>query len=67
MSTGEFRATPDVSASTAQFQAFAERSSDQAARWDMAAPARSPARLAILIAGGVVALAIIVILIATLA
>jgi hypothetical protein len=67
MNTGEFRAMPDASASTAQFQAFAEGDAEPTRQWDLAAPSRSPARLTALIVGGVVVLAIIVILIATLA
>jgi len=62
ISTGEFRAAPDISASTAQFRAFAEDSAEPGRAWDMAArPGRSPARLTALIAGVVVVLAIIVI------
>jgi hypothetical protein len=64
MTTGEFRTAPDISASTAQFRAFAEE--DSVAAWDGAAPTRSPARIAMLIAGVVVVLAIIAILGATL-
>jgi hypothetical protein len=62
MSTGEFRAAPDISASTAQFRAFAEDGTESA----IVAPDRSPARIAILIVGVVVVLAIIAILGATL-
>jgi hypothetical protein len=62
MSTGEFRAAPDISASTAQFRAFAEEGADSA----ISAPSRSPARLAILIGAVIVVLAIIAILGATL-
>lgn len=61
MTTGEFRATPDLSASTAQFQAFAEERPDDTRTWSAAeAPARSPAKMAMLV--GAVVLAIIVIL-----
>ena len=66
MTTGEFRAAPDVSASTAQFRAFAEDRSEPATAWDGAAPERSPARIAILVGGVIVVLAIIAILAATL-
>lgn len=66
MSTGEFRAAPDVSASTAQFRAFADDKSEPARTWDMAAPERSRARIAMLVAGVIVVLAIIAILGATL-
>jgi len=56
MTTGEFRATRDISASTAQFQAFAEDGSQ--GDWEASAPARSPAKIAMLIALIVVVLAI---------
>jgi len=50
MSTGEFRATPDVSANTAQFQAFAEQNSAEPGRpWEMGAPGRSVAKLALIV------------------
>ena len=49
MSTGEFRAQPDVSASTAQFRAFAENEADQGRPWDMGAPGRSVAKMAIIV------------------
>jgi len=64
MSTGEFRATPDISASTAQFQAFAE---SEAERGRGPGRAASPAisRTTLLIVTAVVVLAAIVILIAT--
>jgi hypothetical protein len=67
MNTGEFRAMPDASASTAQFQAFAEGEAAPARQWELGAPGRNPARLTALIVGGIVVLAIIIILIATLA
>jgi hypothetical protein len=57
MTTGEFRAARDISASTAQFQAFAEDGS-QARDWEASAPARSPAQIAVLIALVIVVLAI---------
>lgn len=62
LSTGEFRAAPDISASTAQFRAFAEDKAEPARVWDGAAPDRSRARIAILVAGVIVVLAIIAIL-----
>jgi hypothetical protein len=65
LTTGEFRAVQDVSASTAQFQAFAEDKPASGA-WNSAAPERSPARIAILVAAVVVVLAVIAILAATL-
>jgi hypothetical protein len=66
MTTGEFRAAPDLSASTAQFRAFAEDKSEVTGTWDAGAPGRSPTKIAMLIAGVVVILAIIAILSATL-
>jgi cytochrome b len=66
MSTGEFRAAPDISASTAQFRAFAEDRPDATGSWDAVAPGRNPTRLAMLIVGVVVLLAIIATLVATL-
>ncbi len=66
MSTGEFRAAPDISASTAQFRAFAEDGTEAAKAWDVAAPDRSRKRIAILIGAVIVVLAIIAILGATL-
>jgi hypothetical protein len=67
MSTGEFRATPDMSASTAQFQAFADSSVEPERPWDMAAPGRSVAKMALLVVGVAVVLAVIAILVVTLA
>jgi cytochrome b len=66
MSTGEFRAAPDISASTAQFQAFAEDRPEVTRTWDAGAPGRSPAKVAMLAVGGLVLVAIIAILVATL-
>ena len=60
MTTGEFRATRDVSASTAQFRAFAEDA--QGGDWEASAPARSPAKIAMLIALIIVVLAIFALL-----
>jgi len=65
MTTGEFRAAPDISASTAQFQAFAEERPDTTGTWNAAVPGRNPAKVAMLV-GGVVVLAIIVILVVAL-
>jgi hypothetical protein len=61
MSTGEFRATPDVSASTAQFQAFAEDEADGGKPWDMGAPGRSVAKMALIVVIVAVVLAAIAI------
>jgi hypothetical protein len=57
MTTGEFRTARDISASTAQFRAFASEAEADAA-WE-GAPARSPARIAVLIALVIVVLAIV--------
>lgn len=59
MTTGEFRAARDISASTAQFRAFAEEQSEFARDPETTAPARSPAQVAMLIALVIVVLAII--------
>jgi hypothetical protein len=61
MTTGEFRAAPDVSASTAQFQAFAEDRSGATGTWGAGAPGRSPAKVAMLAVGVLVVLAVIAI------
>jgi hypothetical protein len=61
MTTGEFRSAPDISASTAQFQAFAEDRPDATGTWGATAPGRSPAKVAILAVGVLVVLAIIAI------
>jgi hypothetical protein len=67
MTTGEFRATPDISASTAQFQAFAADKGGQTQQWAAVdAPGRRPTRLALLILGVVVVVAVIAILAVTL-
>jgi hypothetical protein len=63
ITTGEFRAAPDVSASTAQFQAFAESKADPERPWEMAAPGRSVAKMATLIVVVAVVLAVIAILV----
>jgi hypothetical protein len=57
MTTGEFRATRDISASTAQFRAFAAEA-EADGDWQ-GAPARSPAKIATLIALVIVVLAIV--------
>ena len=67
ISTGEFRATPDVSANTAQFQAFADSDAQPERPWDMAAPGRSVAKMALLVVIVAVVLAAIAILVVTLA
>lgn len=67
ISTGEFRATPDVSASTAQFKAFADSDAEPERPWDMGAPGRSVAKMAMLVVIVAVVLAAIAILVVTLA
>lgn len=67
MSTGEFRVAPDVSASTAQFRAFAEGTPEPASSWDTSAPGRNVSRSVLIVVGVVVVIAVIAILIATLA
>jgi hypothetical protein len=62
MTTGEFRATPDISANTAQFQAFAASQGE----WAATAPARNHTRLALLILAVVAVVAIIAVLAVTL-
>ena len=57
MTTGEFRAARDISASTAQFRAFAQDGSE-GGDWETSAPRRSPAKIAVLIALIIVVLAI---------
>jgi hypothetical protein len=64
--TGEFRATPDISASTAQFKAFAAGQGEQTGQWNVETPARSRTRLGILILAVVIVVAIIAILAVTL-
>ncbi len=66
MSTGEFRVAPDVSASTAQFRAFAESTADPVSPWDMGAPGRNVARMALIVVGVAVVIAVIAILVVTL-
>jgi hypothetical protein len=66
ITTGEFRATPDVSASTAQFRAFAQNDAGPARPWETAAARRSSPRIALLIVIAVVVLAAIAILVASL-
>lgn len=65
MSTGEFRATPDISASTAQFQAFAAGESQPASRGSGLTAGRGTSRTTLLVVVGVLVLVAIVILIAT--
>jgi hypothetical protein len=63
ISTGEFRAAPDVSANTAQFRAFAQSDASQEAPWEMAAPGRSVAKMALVIVIVAVVLAAIALLV----
>jgi hypothetical protein len=66
MTTGEFRATPDLSASTAQFRAFAASQGEQTGQWAATAPARNHTRLALLIVAVVAVVVIIAVLAVTL-
>ena len=66
LTTGEFRATPDISANTAQFQAFAAGQGEQTRQWELDAPPRSRTRLTVLIVAVVIVVAIIAILAVTL-
>jgi hypothetical protein len=59
MTTGEFRVTQDVSASTAQFQAFAESEAEPGRPWDMGASGRSVAKMALIVVIVAVVLAVI--------
>lgn len=71
--TGEFRAAPDASASTAQFKAFANRQSDGIGRsaadpgswpeqpWPGEAPSSGSSRTTALLVGGAILVAIIVV------
>lgn len=65
MTTGEFRAAPDISASTAQFQAFAAGQGEKTGQWAAPAPARNPTRLALLILAVLVVVVIIAVLAVT--
>jgi hypothetical protein len=65
MTTGEFRAQPDISANTAQFQAFAA-GREQTGQWAATAPARNHTRLALLILAVVAVVVIIAVLAVTL-
>ena len=72
--TGEFRAAPDASASTAEFKAFAAGQTSGARPtadtgswpeqpWDAGAPAAGSGRTVWLVAGGIVVLVLVVVLI----
>jgi hypothetical protein len=64
MSTGEFRAAPDLSANTGQFRAFVNGQPGEAeAPWDMKAPGRNVARLAGIIVLVAIVLAVIAIIV----
>ena len=72
ITTGEFRATPDVSASTAvlqracmsaEFRAFAEDGGEPGRPWEIGAPGRSVARMALIILGVAIVLALVALLI----
>jgi hypothetical protein len=72
--TGEFRAAPDVSASTAEFKAFAARQTGDIPRpqdsgswpeqpWPGEAPSGGSGRTIGMVVGGVVVLAIVIVLV----
>jgi len=62
--TGEFRASPDISASTAEFRAFADGpGSDAEPPWAMRAPRRNVARLAAVVVGVAVVLIVVAVLV----
>jgi hypothetical protein len=64
--TGEFRARPDISASTAEFRAFADGDGPGGATeppWAMRAPGRSVARLAAIVVGVAAVLFVIALLV----
>ena len=64
MTTGEFRAAPDTSASTSQFRAFVgAQPADTEAPWEMKAPGRNVARLAGIVVLVAVVLAIVAIIV----
>jgi hypothetical protein len=64
ISTGEFRARPDVSASTAEFRAFARgQNTESEPPWAMSAPGRNVAKLAIIIVGVAIVLVLIAVLV----
>jgi hypothetical protein len=63
LSTGEFRATPDVSANTAQFQAFANQPAASDSPWEMKAPARNIGRLVGLVVLVAIVLAVLAVLV----
>lgn len=68
MTTGEFRAAPDISANTAQFQAFAASQRGQTAQFAaVTSPGHSRTRLALLIAAVIVVVAIIAVVAVTIA
>jgi hypothetical protein len=62
LSTGEFRAAPDISANTAQFQAFASATEpDQA--WDRSSANGNGTKIALIVVGVIVLLAIIAVIV----
>lgn len=68
MTTGEFRAMPDTSASTAQFQAFAAGQGERTGKWAVpGANGRGRGRLALLILSVIIVVAILAIIAVTVA
>ena len=66
MTTGEFRSAPDLSASTAQFQAFAADHGEHTGQFRLAVARRSRARVTLLTGAVILVVAVIVILAVTL-
>ena len=64
ISTGEFRARPDASASTAEFRAFArDQNTGSESPWNMSAPGRNVAKMAAIVVGVAVVLILIAVLV----
>jgi hypothetical protein len=64
ISTGEFRSRPDVSASTAEFRAFARgQNTESEPPWAMSAPGRNVAKMAAIVVGVAVVLILIAVLV----
>jgi hypothetical protein len=64
ISTGEFRARPDASASTAEFRAFVRgQSTESEPPWAMSAPGRNVAKMAAIVVGVAVVLILIAVLV----
>jgi hypothetical protein len=66
MTTGEFRSAPDVSANTAQFQAFAAQQGERTSQFQAIAAGRRPSRVVLLTGALILVVAVVVILAVTL-